>query len=138
MTGRIPDEILDAPVGGVNLLPGSLRRQLAPGDTLLVFLRQLGCLFCRETVSDLKACRERDQHIPGCCSSSRAARSRAALAAQPLARGPRGGRSGRRFYAGFGVGRGSLWQTLGPEVWRARSRATPRVSSRGPAWATCG
>jgi len=133
MTGRIPDAILDAPVSGVNLVPGSLRRQLAPGDTLLVFLRQLGCLFCRETVSDLRACTAARPDYPkvllffqGGPSEGRALLRGLWPEAHAVADGE------RRFYAAFEVGRGSLWQTLGPEVWRARSRALAKGVEQGP------
>ena len=60
----IPDDVLSAPVSGVNLLPGPLRSQLASEDTLLVFLRHFGCTFCRETVSELRACSEADPAYP--------------------------------------------------------------------------
>ena len=39
---KIDPNILDAPVEGVNLAPGSLRDQIAGQPTLLVFLRHLG------------------------------------------------------------------------------------------------
>jgi len=51
----ITDEILDAPVSGVNLAPGTLRAQLGERPTLLVFLRHFGGIFCREAVADLRA-----------------------------------------------------------------------------------
>lgn len=133
MTGPIPAEVLDAPVSGVNLVLGSLRRQLAPGDTLLVFLRQLGCLFCRETVTDLRACRAARPEYPkvlfffqGGPSEGRALLRGVWPEAHAVA-DPE-----KRFYAAFGVGRGGLWQTLGPEVWRARSRALAKGARQGP------
>jgi hypothetical protein len=61
---EIPAELLDAPVAGINLVPGRLRDQLGPTPALLVFLRHLGCLFCRETVADLRAISERDPSFP--------------------------------------------------------------------------
>lgn len=39
---QIPQAILDRPVEGVNLQPGSLRDQLGDRPTLLVFLRHFG------------------------------------------------------------------------------------------------
>jgi hypothetical protein len=60
----LPPEILDAPVTGLNLAPGRLRDQLAQEPTLLVFLRQLGCVFCRETVADLRAIAGRAPAFP--------------------------------------------------------------------------
>ena len=38
----IPPEVLDTPVEGRNLKPGSLRGQLDADRTLLVFLRHFG------------------------------------------------------------------------------------------------
>ena len=43
----IPDALLDQPVNGPNLIPGTLRDQLGEELTLLVFLRHFGCVFCR-------------------------------------------------------------------------------------------
>jgi hypothetical protein len=42
MIARIPREILDAAVDGVNLRPGTLRDQLGEGAGLLIFLRHFG------------------------------------------------------------------------------------------------
>jgi hypothetical protein len=42
MIQRIPAEILDAAVEGVNLRPGTLRDQLGGDACLLVFLRHFG------------------------------------------------------------------------------------------------
>jgi hypothetical protein len=63
----VPDDVLDQTVVGVNLVPGTLRNQLGAGPTLLVFLRQLGCIFCREMVTRL-----REASAPGRGGSSRA------------------------------------------------------------------
>jgi hypothetical protein len=38
----LPAGVLDRPVEGTNLQPGTLADQLGPGDTLLVFLRHFG------------------------------------------------------------------------------------------------
>lgn len=132
MLGPIPEEVLSTPVSGVNLALGSLRRQLAPAGTLLVFLRQLGCAFCRETIGDLAA-----------CAGSRADYPKVLFFFQG---GPSEGRAllrglwpdahaiadpEKRFYAAFGVERGSLWQMLGPEVWRAQTRARTKGHVQG-------
>ena len=55
---RIPDRALSRVVSGVNLMPGSLADQLGDGETLLVFLRYFGCIFCREMVADLRSATE--------------------------------------------------------------------------------
>lgn len=49
-----PRAALDTPISGRNLRPGLLRDQLGPDPVMLVFLRHLGCLFCREVVRDLR------------------------------------------------------------------------------------
>lgn len=42
VTLPIPPATLDTPVAGLNLRPGTLRDQLSPAPTLLVFLRHFG------------------------------------------------------------------------------------------------
>jgi hypothetical protein len=120
----VPAEILDAPVAGANLVPGPLRSQLAGGDALLVFLRHFGCMFCRETVSELRACSEADPGYPavlfffvGSPREGRAFMQRYWPTARAIS-DPE-----KRFYAAFGVDRGSLLQMFGPAVWRAKRRA---------------
>lgn len=121
---RIAEEVLARPVAGVNLVPGPLRSQLSGGDTLLVFLRHLGCLFCRETVAELRACSEADPGFPpvlfffmGSPREGRGFMQRNFPTARAVA-DPE-----KHFYAAFGVERGGLLQMFGPAVWRARRRA---------------
>lgn len=121
---RIPDAVLDEPVLGVNLVPGTLRDQLGPGPTLLVFLRHLGCVFCRETIASLRAASEGRAGYPsvlfffqGTPTEGRVLLSRFWSGARAVADRP------KRFYEAFGVEHGSLGQLLGPGVWRARRRA---------------
>ena len=128
----IPAEILAAPVAGVNLALGTLRDQLAPEGTLLVFLRHLGCTFCRETVSDLRACAEADPSYPrvlfffmGSPREGRAFMQRYWPAARAVS-DPE-----KRFYTAFGVERGSLLQMFGPAVWRAKRRAEGKGHENG-------
>ena len=61
---NIENETLDSPVSGVNLIPGSFRDQMSEEPTLLVFLRFFGCMFCRETVSDLRQLSEGRADFP--------------------------------------------------------------------------
>lgn len=121
---RIPEEVLAIPVAGANLVAGPLRSQLASGDTLLVFLRHFGCMFCRETVSELRACSEADPAYPrvlfffmGSPREGRGFMQRYWPTARAVS-DPE-----KRFYAAFGIERGSLMQMFGPAVWRARRRA---------------
>ena len=56
---QIAIETLESPVSGVNLAPGSLQDQLPDSPTLIIFLRFFGCIFCRETVADLRQLSEK-------------------------------------------------------------------------------
>src|ERR1700729_3230599 len=60
----LDSSVLDVAVQGRNLRPGSLRDQLGARPTLLVFLRHLGCLFCREWLVGLHKSTESDPTFP--------------------------------------------------------------------------
>jgi hypothetical protein len=128
---RIPAAVLDRFVGGVNLMPGSLRNQLGDRVTLLVFLRHFGCVFCRETVADLReAARSPDYpavlfFFQGTPTEGRALLRRdwpevRAVADPELV-----------FYEAFGVDRGSLLQMIGPSVFAAGLRARRKGFENG-------
>lgn len=121
---RIPDAVLDEPIGGVNLVPGTLRDQLGAGPTLFVFLRQLGCVFCREMVGQLRDASARRADYPpvlfffqGTGTEGRVFLSRRWPEARAVADRP------KRFYEAFGIERGGLREMFGPGVWSARRRA---------------
>lgn len=58
-------KILDRAVSGVGIKPGPLRRQFNPEKpVLMVFLRHIGCQFCKETVRDVRAASQRDPDYP--------------------------------------------------------------------------
>jgi hypothetical protein len=129
----VSEEVLDTPVGGVNLVPGFLRDQLHAEETLLVFLRHFGCMFCRETVADLSAVHASVPRYPrvlfvfqGSPLEGRAFLRRYWREARAIA-DPE-----RRLYTAFGLERGSLIQTLGPAVWRAKRRAEGKGHQNGP------
>lgn len=123
MESRIPDEVLDAPVAGVNLMPGTLRDQLGEGPTLLVFLRHFGCVFCRETLATLREHSGADDFPPvlfffqGSPTEGRAFLRRDWPTVRAVA-DPE-----QRFYAAFGVERMSWTEMLRPALWRAQRRA---------------
>ena len=128
----IPDSVLDRPVTGVNLVPGRLRDQLGSERMLLVFLRHFGCIFCKETVADLRGIAERDDSFPkvlffsqGSSTESRAFLRRywpeARVVSDPEF----------EFYDAFGVGRASVIKALGPSVLRARFRASAKGHENG-------
>ena len=133
----IDGESLAAPVTGVGLVPGTLGDQLeASGDrvSLLVFLRHFGCIFCRETIADLRAASEADPAYPdvlfffqGSATEGRAFLRRywpgaRAVADPELA-----------FYERFGVRRATFLEALGPAVvLGARRRAQAKGHENGP------
>lgn len=120
----IADAVLDAPVTGLNLVPGRLRDQLGSEPTLLVFLRHLGCLFCRETVSELRAIAEREPSFPPVLFFTQATsvELRAFLRRDwPTARAVADPE--RRLYAAFGIERMSPLGLLRPALWEAQRRA---------------
>lgn len=93
---------------------------------LVVFLRHLGCTFCREAVADLAATRQRLEregttlvlvHMspPG---EGAAFFERAGLAGVPHISDP-----GAVLYRSFGLARGSFWQLFGPPVWIQGAKA---------------
>lgn len=130
---RVPQDALEAPVTGVGLQPGSLADQLTGGVSLLVFLRHFGCIFCRETLGDIRAAAEADPSYPdvlfffqGSATEGRAFLRRywpdARAVADPEL----------ELYDAFGVRRASLLEGLGPSVLRARGRAAAKGHENGP------
>ena len=129
---KIPEELLDRFVKGVNLVPGSLGDQLGDEPTLLVFLRFFGCTFCRETISDLRAASEDVPDYPRVLfffqGTSREGRAflrhywpEARAVSDPEL----------EFYDAFGVTRGSFLQMLGPRVLLASRRASAKGHQNG-------
>jgi hypothetical protein len=128
---RIPEAVLDRFVSGVNLMPGSLRDQLGAELTLLVFLRHFGCIFCRETIAELRdASRARGYprvifFFQGTPTEGRAFLRRDWPEARAVADVE------HFFYEAFGVGRGSLLQLFGPGVLAAGLRARRKGFENG-------
>jgi hypothetical protein len=129
---EIPKELLDRSVTGLNLAPGALRDQLDSDLTLIVFLRHFGCMFCRETLSDMRSVSESDTRFPeplfffqGSPTEGRAFLRRY----WPMLRAVSDPRA--EFYDGFGIGRGSLIKMFGPPVWSAKSRAEAKGHRNG-------
>jgi hypothetical protein len=130
--GDIPERLLEHPVVGLNLAPGTLRRQLGSDTTLLVFLRHFGCMFCRETLSDMREIAEKDSRFPdplfffqGTPTEGRALLRRYWPGLRAVA-DPRA-----ELYDGFGVERGGLYKMFGPAVWAAKSRAESKGHRNG-------
>lgn len=130
---KLPVEALNAPVTGVGLSPGTLGDQLSDGLTLLVFLRHFGCMFCRETVSDLREAAEGNADFPSVLffSQSSATEGRAFMRrywpntrviADPQL----------ELYDLFGIPRAGFLEAIGPKVLKARSRARAKGLTNGP------
>ncbi len=130
---RIPDEVLDSPVTGVHLMPGTLRDQLGvSGLTLLVFLRHFGCTFCRETVAELRRESEASSDFPpllfffqGGTTEGRAFLRRDWPSARAVAD------LELRFYEAFGVERMGWLDLLKPALWQAERRAKAKGFTQG-------
>ncbi len=129
---QIPEELLGLLVSGMNLVPGTLRDQLGSGLNLLVFLRHFGCVFCRETLADVRVQVENEPRFPpplfffeGTPTEGKAFLRRywpeLRAVADPTS----------QFYEGFGIDRGGLMRMLGPGVWRAKSRAQAKGHQNG-------
>ncbi|MFN8123071.1 MAG: SelL-related redox protein [Thermoleophilia bacterium] len=123
--------VLDLPVRGRNLRPGTLRDQLGPGPVMLVFLRHFGCLFCREVVRDVRRRAEVDA-VPrtvfvhqGDVAEGDAFFARvwpeAAAVSDP----------GAELYRAFGVERGNLAQMFGPSSFACAVRAAAKGNGVG-------
>ena len=129
----IARETLDAQVSGVNLVLGSFADQLGDEPVLLVFLRFFGCIFCRETVADLRALAEEQPGFPKVLFVSEAAKIEiqaflrrywptAATISDPQA----------HFYDAFGVGK-SFVKAFSPSAFASVGRPRAKGHSRGPA-----
>ncbi len=120
----IPTEVLESIVSGVNLMPGTLADQLGGEPQLLVFLRHFGCMFCRETIAELREASETVEGYPAVLffHQGRPAEGRAFMRRYwPAARAIADPEL--RFYGAFGVDRGGLMKMFGPGVWTAKRRA---------------
>lgn len=130
----IPAEVLDSPVLGVNLMPGSLRDQVGSLPALLVFLRHFGCIFCRQMVSELRRASEQSPGFPPVLfffqdspTEGRVFLSRYWPGARAVADRE------RRFYEAFDVTRGTLLQLFGPSIWSSGRRARAQGHRQGRA-----
>jgi len=129
---EIPEAALSRAVSGMNLMPGTLRDQLGDVPTLLVFLRHFGCIFCRQTVSDLRDTAESNDAFPPVLFffQGRAMEGRLFLRRYwPEARAIAD--PDLAFYEEFGIGRATWVQAFGPAVLRANRRARQRGFENG-------
>ncbi|PJZ68954.1 peroxiredoxin [Leptospira perolatii] len=60
----LPKEIMDFSVEGRNLVGQHFRDNLPARPALVIFLRHLGCIFCRELVTDLRSLQSNGLNLP--------------------------------------------------------------------------
>jgi len=129
---RIPDELLDRFVAGTNLVPGTLRDQLGPEPTLFVFLRHFGCIFCRETLSEMRAISGSDPRFPKSLFFFQGSPTEGRVFLRRYWPGvPAIADPSASFYEAFGIERSGLVRMLGPSVWSAQSRARAKGHRNG-------
>lgn len=88
--------------------------------TLVIFLRHLGCTFCRESLAELRERRnviERAGTQIALVHMAPEDHARAFLSRYGLSDVPRFSDPGKSLYAAFGLQRGGLLQLFGPRVW---------------------
>jgi len=108
----------------------TLEELSAERPLLLVFLRHLGCTFCREAAADVaeqRAAIEREGVTPAFVGMSDEPELGAFLSAWGVGDLPRFSDPGRELYAAFGLGRGTPRQLMGTKVVRrGLAAAAPR------------
>lgn len=119
MTTPISEELLNAPVFGINLKSDSFRGNLGSQQTLLVLLRHFGCVFCREMVADLKEISSKQSSdgsilffYQGTVAEGREFFAEHWPSAQAIADAP------LKFYKALGIPKAPLRQVMDPAVWR--------------------
>lgn len=119
MNTPIPEQLLSTGVFGINLKSDTFRGNLSTDQTLLVFLRHFGCIFCREMVADLKeiSAKQASQRsilffYQGTVADGRKFFGEHWSAAHAIAD------ASLKFYQAFGIPKASLGQMLAPAVWR--------------------
>ncbi|MCB1102775.1 MAG: AhpC/TSA family protein [Kiritimatiellae bacterium] len=93
----------------------------ASAPVLMVFLRHLGCTFCRETLADLQRVRsdlESQGVIIALVHMSSDLAARTMFARYGLEDVPRFADRHRKLYRAFGLRRGTLGQIFGPVNWK--------------------
>jgi hypothetical protein len=117
--------VLDAPVEGRNLGPGSLRDQMGARPTLLIFLRHLGCLFSREWLAEIQSSDASDPSFPSTLYVHLGTKEQGDAFFEGTAPEARAVADPKRFYyKALGVPSASPLQLLDPRVWACGIRAT--------------
>jgi hypothetical protein len=125
------ESVLDHSVEGVNLSHRTLRGELGDAPTLVVFLRHLGCIFCREMVKDLRKVIEADKGYPpvlffyqGSVDEGRAFFEQRFPQARAVADLP------RAFYTAAGLQQANTAQLFSPRLMMCTLRATAKGNTQ--------
>ncbi|MBV6483472.1 MAG: hypothetical protein DIKNOCCD_03253 [bacterium] len=116
-TPQIPSEAIRNTITNTGLSIEALSQE-AP--VLLIFLRHLGCTFCRETLSDIREKRDyltRKKIQPVFVHLSPEEKAAPIFEKYSLGDVPRISDPGKALYHAFGLQRGRILQLLGPRVW---------------------
>lgn len=144
MTPRpIPVETLEMSVHGRNLASDRLKDQWGDRPTLLVFLRHLGCIFCADTMAELRKIREARPDFPeivyvhpATVADGDAFFEQVDPSARAIAD------PDQKVYRAFGIKKAKLGQVLGPGVVacgiRAFSKGHRQTSIKGDPWLMTG
>jgi hypothetical protein len=127
---QIAPELLALPVAGTNLVAGSFADQLGERPTLLYFLRHFGCMFCRESVRELRRLVEAEPDYPDILFVHQGvAADGAAFFAEywPAARAVAD--PDLRLYTTFGIHRSDIRRVVQPDLWR---RAVRNILAANP------
>jgi len=123
--------MLEHPIEGINLSSATLQDELGTGPTLVVFLRHLGCIFCREMVRDVRSAIEADSAYPpvlffyqGTVADGREFFARYFPGARAVAD------LDRKFYAAAGVRQAPVVQLLSPRLMISAVRATVKGNTQ--------
>lgn len=129
---QIKQTVLSSPVEGLNLQPGTLRNQLSIEPTLFVFLRHFGCVFCRETVKELRRVALENPNYPpimffyqGTVEDGEVFFEKFWPEARAVAD------KHQYFYQAFGLTQGNVTEVLGLEVWVCSIRAAMKGNFMG-------
>ncbi|CAM2010827.1 SelL-related redox protein [Acanthopleuribacter pedis] len=122
--GTIPEEVLRHPVAGINIKGPTFADELGAEPTYAVFLRHLGCVFCRQLVDELRLTTEQRSDFPPVIIFYQGTTEQGEQFFQkkwPTARAIAD--LSTTFYKGFHLKRGSFSQMFGARVWASGIRA---------------
>jgi hypothetical protein len=121
---RLPEDLANLRVSGLNVSEARFVDVLGEEPTLLVFLRHLGCIFCHETVTDLRRISEKESRLPQVLFLHPATSEQgAAFFAQHWPEARVIADPELRFYRAFGLDKTRFWQRYGPLVVAGAARA---------------